>query len=73
LGFVLVAAGLIGLLPGCKDLHWKIFLSLILLYSLLESMLETQYGIIIFTFLPVFVWYLQKRPTSPAPGTINKQ
>jgi hypothetical protein len=61
--FCLLFAGLIMMVIQIPAGLYRIFLILILSYSLVESVLEVEYGIFIFTFFPVFLAKFGEQPT----------
>ena len=54
--FIFLCAGLVYLTVKAKNTILTILVMLLLVYSFNESILERQYGIIIFTFIPLFLY-----------------
>jgi O-antigen ligase len=55
--FGLVILSMLIILFYVKSTPFRIILLLLVAYSLVESVYETQYGILLFTFFPVFLYF----------------
>ncbi|AXY77476.1 hypothetical protein D3H65_27370 [Paraflavitalea soli] len=69
LAFGLIAYGMIWMAIKRKNYQVSGIITLILLYSFNESFLETQYGIFIAIFLPLFIYYGTEPANSPSTAT----
>ncbi len=56
LAYLLIIFGLILMVLKAKNIELTALAILLLAYSLTESILETQYGLLIFTFFPLFLY-----------------
>ncbi|HMU47983.1 MAG TPA: O-antigen ligase family protein [Chitinophagaceae bacterium] len=59
--FLLVIASIVLMACQKREFAYTMIMLLLILYAFLESMLKTQYGIILLTFLPVFLYHFQKK------------
>jgi O-antigen ligase len=71
-GFILMCMALVKMFMGKKSPLVFVSILLILTYSFLESLLETQYGIVIFTFIPLLS-YLTSGDAFPTKATKKAQ
>lgn len=59
--FLLISCSLITMAARSRSRIVKSFVLLILIYCFTDAPLETQYGLVIFTFFPVFLYEMQER------------
>jgi O-antigen ligase len=57
LAFILICCGMIRLVLQRQNRELTILVLLLIAYCFNEAVLETQYGIILFTFFPLFLYY----------------
>lgn len=62
--FVLMTFSLIRMAWKKRSLVYSMMIILLIVYSLIESMFETQYGILMYTFFPLFLYNFDKEATS---------
>jgi O-antigen ligase len=54
--FLLICAGLIRMMIENDNTEFRLTCTLVLIYCFLESICQTQYGVLIFTFFPLFLY-----------------
>ncbi len=69
--FLFLCYALVRMVLQIKQRGNRFILLLLLVYAFFESVLETQYGIVIFTFFPVFLGGKEDEPTSGGSVTIG--
>ncbi len=55
--FLMVCWGLVDMMIRSKKMEFWLVGTLLLCYSFVESVFETQYGVLIFSFFPLFLFY----------------
>jgi O-antigen ligase len=55
--FMIICAGCIRMMIHNRNMEFWLIGTLLLLYSFLESVFQTQYGALLFTFFPLFLFY----------------
>lgn len=59
--FLFVIVSIVLMICQKREFAYTSIMLLLILYAFLESMLKTQYGIILLTFLPLFLYHFQKK------------
>lgn len=58
--FLLAITSIVLMIYQKREFAYTTIMLLLIIYAFLESMLKTQYGIILLTFLPLFLYFFQK-------------
>jgi hypothetical protein len=59
--FLIICAGFIRMMIYSNDTEFWLVGTLILLYCFLESVFQTQYGVLLFAFFPLFLFYSSEK------------
>ncbi len=59
--FLIICAGFIQMMIYSRSVEFWLIGTLLLSYCLVESVLQTQYGVLLFTFFPLFLFYTRKK------------
>jgi O-antigen ligase len=65
--FLLICAGLVQMMIYCRKADLWLTGILVIIYSFVESVFQTQYGLLLFTFLPLFIFYTTDKTTGVHP------
>lgn len=57
LAYLVICAGFIQMMMDCRKADFWLIGCLIISYSFVESVFQTQYGLLLFIFLPLFLFY----------------
>jgi len=60
---MIIYYAMIKMILGSKRVSYRFILLLLLFYACVDSVLERQYGILLFCFFPVFCWQEEVEPT----------
>jgi len=64
--FILICIGFIQMMVQKRSTEFWLIGTLLICYCFIESILETQYGVLIFTFFPLFLFYTTGRDSDKA-------
>jgi O-antigen ligase len=65
--FLIICAGFVQMMIYCRKVEFWLIGSLIIIYSFVESVFQTQYGLLLFIFLPLFLFYTTDHAESKQP------
>jgi len=66
--FLVICAGFIQMLVNNNDIEFWLIGTLILFYCFLESVFQTQYGVLLFTFFPMFLYCCSRKDPDGKPS-----
>jgi len=59
--FLLICSSLLLMVAKCRNVELRLLVVLLILYCFTDAVLETQYGLFIFTFFPLFIYLSNKQ------------